>query len=59
MAAQADLPRIILMTQLDRERADFDGVLAELRSTFGAGVAPLELPIGGQSKFRGVVDLFD
>jgi elongation factor G len=57
MAAQADLPRIILITQLDRERADFDGVLAELRATFGAGVAPLELPIGSQSEFRGVIDL--
>jgi elongation factor G len=57
MAVQADLPRIILVTQLDRERADFDGVLDELRATFGAGVAPLELPIGSQSEFRGVVDL--
>ena len=57
MAVQADLPRIILVTQLDRERADFDAVLEELRATFGAGVAPLELPIGSQSEFGGVVDL--
>jgi len=57
MASRANLPRIILITQLDRERADFDAVLDELRSTFGAGVAPLELPIGSQSEFRGVVDL--
>ncbi|HEX4245572.1 MAG TPA: elongation factor G, partial [Acidimicrobiales bacterium] len=57
MAARANLPRIIVLTQLDRERADFDGVLSELRSSFGAGVAPLELPIGGQSELRGVVDL--
>ncbi len=57
MAEEAQLPRVIVVTQLDRDRADFDRVLTELRSTFGAGIAPLELPIGMQSEFRGVIDL--
>lgn len=57
MAEQARLPRIIVVNKLDRDRADFDRVLADLRDRFGAGVAPLELPIGSESAFRGVVDL--
>ena len=35
----------------------FDRTLDQLRERFGAGVAPLELPIGDESDFRGVIDL--
>ncbi|MGH8988806.1 MAG: elongation factor G [Acidimicrobiales bacterium] len=58
-AAALGLPRIIVIDKLDRERADFDRTLAEVRAAFGAGVAPVELPIGSESDFRGVVDLLD
>lgn len=57
LAAAADVPRMIFINKLDRERADFDGTLDQLRETFGAGVAPLELPIGSETSFRGVADL--
>ena len=57
MAAELDLPRLIFVNKLDRERASFDGTLEQLKSTFGAGVAPLELPIGIESSFCGVADL--
>ncbi len=58
-AAALGLPRVVVVDKLDRERADFDRVLAEVRATFGAGVAPVELPIGAEAGFRGVIDLLD
>jgi len=45
-AARLGVPRVIVINKLDRERADFDRTLADIRATFGAGVAPVELPIG-------------
>jgi len=57
LAAAARLPRLIFVNKLDRERASFERTLEELRRVFGAGVAPLELPIGEESDFCGVADL--
>jgi elongation factor G len=56
-AAELGIPRLVFMNKLDRERADFSGVLQQLHSAFGAGVAPLELPIGEELEFRGIADL--
>ena len=56
-AAKMGLPRLIFVNKLDRERASFERTLEELQTTFGAGVAPLELPIGEEASFRGVADL--
>jgi elongation factor G len=56
-AAQLGIPRLIFMNKLDRERANFPHVLQQLHSVFGAGVAPLELPIGEELAFHGVADL--
>jgi elongation factor G len=57
VAANLGLPRLIFVNKLDRERASFERTLEDLQSTFGAGVAPLELPIGEEATFRGVADL--
>lgn len=57
LAAELGLPRLVFVNKLDRDRADFDRVLADLQEHFGAGVAPLELPVGEESAFRGVADL--
>ena len=56
-AAALGLPRMIFINKLDRERASFDRTLDQLRAVFGAGIAPLELPIGDETEFRGVIDL--
>ncbi|MHB1786286.1 MAG: elongation factor G [Acidimicrobiales bacterium] len=56
-AAEAGLPRMIFINKLDRERAGFERTLDQLRDLFGAGVAPLELPVGQEGAFRGVADL--
>jgi elongation factor G len=56
-AAALGIPRLIFVNKLDRDRSSFDSTLAELRDVFGAGVAPLELPIGSEGAFHGVADL--
>ena len=57
MAAELGLPRMFFVNKLDRERASFDRTMDQLRDRFGAGVAPLELPIGEEASFRGIADL--
>lgn len=54
-----DLPRMVFVTKLDRDRSSFDRTLDQLRERFGAGIAPLELPIGEEGSFRGVADLLN
>jgi elongation factor G len=56
-AAELSLPRLVFVNKLDRERASFERTLQQLQETMGAGIAPLELPIGEEGSFRGVADL--
>ena len=57
LADELGIPRIVFVNKLDRERASFERTLDDLKDRFGAGIAPLELPIGSEAQFRGVVDL--
>jgi elongation factor G len=57
LASEMGLPRLVFVNKLDRERASFDRTLAALRDRFGAGIAPLELPVGEETGFRGIADL--
>jgi elongation factor G len=57
LAAERQLPRLVFVNKLDRERASFDRTLTQLQSIFGAGIAPIELPVGEETGFRGVLDL--
>jgi elongation factor G len=57
LAAELGLPRLVFVNKLDRERADFERTLDQLRERFGSGIAPLELPIGSEADFNGVADL--
>jgi len=50
-------PRLIIASRMDRERADATRVLDSLTNAFGRTVIPLELPIGSEKNFTGVVDL--
>ena len=56
-AEKAALPRAFFVNKMDREHADFDRVVEELRVRFGTGVVPVQLPIGREAAFQGVVDL--
>jgi elongation factor G len=57
LAAALGVPRMLFVNKLDRERASFERTLDELRDRFGAGIAPLELPVGAEADFCGVADL--
>jgi elongation factor G len=59
LAEQRNLPRAIFVNKLDRERASFSRTLDELKAKFGAGVAPLQLPVGEEANLTGVVDLLN
>src|SRR5206468_963913 len=56
-ADERNLPRIVLINKLDRENTSFDTALDSLRQKFGVKVVPLQIPIGEQAGFKGVVDL--
>jgi elongation factor G len=51
------LPRAIVINKLDRERADFERALANVQENFGRAAVPVEIPIGAERDFKGVVDL--
>ena len=55
--AERGMPRMIFVNKQDRERADFDGVLAQLRAVFGAAVLALELPLGEAAALHGLADV--
>ncbi|HYL53869.1 MAG TPA: elongation factor G [Acidimicrobiia bacterium] len=59
LAEQRGLPRAIFVNKLDRERASFQRTLDDLKEKFGAGVAPLQLPIGEETSLTGVVELLN
>ena len=51
------LPRVVVVNQMDRERASLDRTLESLRAAFGRYVIPVQLPIGEEKSFSGVIDL--
>jgi elongation factor G len=56
-AEELEAPRLVVLNRLDRERASVDRSLDSLRGAFGRSVVPVQLPIGEEKSFRGVVDL--
>ncbi len=59
LAERLRVPRMIFVNKLDKEHASFERTLDALRDRFGAGIAPIELPLGEGETFHGVVDLFE
>jgi elongation factor G len=55
--AEYDIPRAFVLTWMDRELASFERSLESLQQVFGRTVVPLQMPIGSEKAFRGVVDL--
>ncbi len=56
-ADAAELPRMIFINKMDRENADFDKVVDQLREFFGPKVVPVQLPMGNAQDFSGIIDL--
>ena len=59
---QADryhVPRVAFVNKMDRMGADFNRVVEEMRAKLKANAAPIELPIGKEENFKGVIDLLE
>jgi len=56
-AAAQDLPRAIYLSKMDRERADFARALEDVRKNLSPKAVPVQVPIGQETGFAGVVDL--
>ncbi|MFT7320848.1 elongation factor G [Congregibacter sp.] len=51
------VPRLVFVNKMDRAGADFHSVIAQLKERLGANPVPLQMTIGAEEKFKGVVDL--
>jgi elongation factor G len=56
-AEEFELPRLVVINKMDRERASFTRTLDALQTKFSKNVVPIQLPIGEEKDFSGVVDL--
>jgi elongation factor G len=58
-ANRYNVPRIAFVNKMDRTGADFLSVVSQMRERLGANPIPVQLPIGAEDKFIGVVDLVE
>lgn len=59
---QADkygVPRIAFVNKMDRTGADFFGVVSQMEERLGANPVPMQIPIGNEENFKGIVDLIE
>jgi elongation factor G len=54
---EADLARLIFINKMDRENANFNKTIEQLKSSFGNKCIPLQIPIGAHNDFKGIIDL--
>jgi elongation factor G len=54
---EENLPRAFVINKLDRERSDFERSLGTIHETFGRSAIPVQLPMGAERDFKGVIDL--
>ena len=57
MIEEADLPRLVIVNKMDRENASFGQALESVRQFFGRQAVPVQMPIGEEKNFSGVIDL--
>ena len=56
-ANERNLPRLAFVNKMERENVDFGSVVAQISAKFDVVAVPIQLPIGSQADFKGVVDL--
>lgn len=56
-AQELGIPRVVVLNHLDRERASLTRSLTSLQDVLGRTIVPIQVPIGSEKSFRGVVDL--
>ena len=58
-ADKYNVPRIAFINKLDRVGADFFAVIQEIKDKLGANAIPMQIPIGDEDNFKGVIDLIE
>ncbi|MCH7746355.1 MAG: GTP-binding protein, partial [Chloroflexi bacterium] len=58
-AAEKNLPRMVFVSKMDRENADFQRVMNSLSEAFGRTCIAVQIPIGSEASFSGFVNLLD
>jgi len=56
-ANKYEVPRMVFVNKMDRAGADFEMVVEQLKTRLGANPVPLQMTIGAEDEFKGVVDL--
>ena len=56
-ANRYEVPRMVFVNKMDRTGADFYRVVEQIKTRLGANAVPIQLPIGSEDKFNGLVDL--
>src|ERR1044071_8923988 len=56
-ADEFGIPRLLGVSKMDRERADFDQTVSAINETFGRSAVPVQIPIGKEQNFKGVIDV--
>jgi elongation factor G len=56
-ADEGNTPRAFFVNRIDRENADFDRTVSQIQEMFGKKCVPIQLPIGAQGAFTGIIDL--
>ncbi|MCC6858200.1 MAG: elongation factor G [Bryobacterales bacterium] len=56
-ASHYKLPRALVINKLDRERSSFERALESIQANFGRNAVPIQIPLGSERDFRGVIDL--
>ena len=56
-ANRYEVPRIVFINKLDRQGANFFNVIDQIKERLGAQAVPLQIPIGSEEEFSGVIDL--
>lgn len=55
VAGDEGIPRAVVITKLDRDRASYERTVEELRNSFGKAIAPIQVPLGEEGQLRGLV----
>lgn len=58
-ADKYNVPRIGFINKMDRTGADFFDVVQQIKNKLGGNAVPVQIPIGSEEKFKGVIDLFE
>lgn len=56
-ANRSNLPKIAVINKMDRENANFERAVQQMKDTFKVNVVPVQLPVGSEAQYSGIIDL--